>query len=367
MLTRVFIFIIISLSLVMYCQARIELVTVPTRESVSINIDRNNNVLVQEIRTITVKQGKNIVQFDWSNINIDIDTVQVQLPSSKEDIDFGSMSIPPGSRNSIMWDVQSSKSIELPVKIAYKVDGVSWKCDYIALIDENETFISLKSEITVTNRTQDKYENVKITIESENPFTISLDSQESEKVELFDIQKIPIEKTYTSDPSMYGNDIAVHYVFKNIRDVMLLSGKVRLYKMDKNGSIAFLGEDSIGFIPSGGEIKLYTGNIRDVKVERNITSQRMINVRKDVWGNITVYDTDESYKVVVKSHKKDVAKVIIVVHLNDLWESLESNKDYIKKDGNTIEFSIKVEPNKEETINLRIIGRNLTQGFITSY
>ncbi len=366
MLTRVFILIIISLTLVMYSEARIELVTVPTRESVSLNIDRNNNVLVQEVRTITVKQGKNIVQFDWSNINIDVDTVQVQLPSGKEEIDFGSISIPPGSRNSIMWDVHSSKSLELPVKIAYKVDGISWNCNYIAIIDENETFMNLKSEVTINNRTQDKYENVRINIESEKPFTLSLDSQESKKVELFNIQKIPIEKTYTSDPSMYGNDIAVHYVFKNTRDVMLLSGKVRLYKMDKNGSIAFLGEDSIGFIPGGGEVKLYTGNIRDVKVERNVTSQKMINVRKDAWGNITVYDTDESYKAVIKNHKKDSANVIVVIHLNDLWESVESNKDYIKKDGNTIEFSIKVDPGKEETINLKVTGRNLTQGFITS-
>lgn len=366
MLDRVFIAIIITLSLVTYSSARIELVTVPTRESVSITIDRNNNVLVQEVRTITVKQGKNVVQFDWSNINIDIDTVQVQLPPVKEEIDFGSMSIPPGSRNSIMWDVQSSKSIELPVKIAYKVDGISWNCNYIALIDENETFMNLKSEVTIANRTQDKYENAKITIEPEKPFILSLDSQESKKVELFNMQKIPIEKTYTSDPSIYGDTVAVHYVFKNTRDVMFLSGKVRLYKIDKNGSIAFLGEDNIGFIPSGGEIKLYTGSIRDVKVERNVTSQRMINVRKDAWGNVTVYDTDESVKVTVKNHKKDPSKVIVVIHLNDLWESAESNKDYTKKDGNTIEFIIKVDPGKEETINLKVTGRNLTQGFINS-
>ena len=84
---------------VVYSIARIELVTVPVRESVGITIDRNNNALVQEIRTVTVKEGANVVQFDWSNMNIDMDTVQVQILEGAESVIFGSMSIPPGSKN----------------------------------------------------------------------------------------------------------------------------------------------------------------------------------------------------------------------------------------------------------------------------
>jgi hypothetical protein len=347
-----------------YSIARIELVTVPVRESVGITIDRNNNALVQEIRTVTVKEGANVVQFDWSNMNIDMDTVQIQMLEGAESVTFGSMSIPPGSKNALMWDIQSEKPVELPIRVAYKVAGISWRCDYVALVNDEETSLNLKAEVTVTNNTQDKYEDAEIALEVGESFTQSLESQESKKIELFAMPEVPAEKTYTSDPTMFGDKVAIHYVFKNGRKELLLAGKVRIYKKDKSGSIAFLGEDRIDFVPSGGEVKLYTGSARDVEVERAVTGQRQVNIRRDVRGNVTVYDTEESYKATVKNHKKETAKVIVVVRLNDFWESAESEHEYKKEDGNTLEFTVTVGAGKEEIITLKVSGKNLTQGFI---
>jgi hypothetical protein len=263
-----------------------------------------------------------------------------------------------------MWDIQSAKPIELPIRVAYRVDGISWRCDYVALVNDDETSLNLKAEVTVANRTQDKYEDAVIALDVGEPFTYSLESQESKKITLFTMPEISTEKTYTSDPTKFGDSVAIHYVFKNDRDELLLTGKVRIYKEDKGGSIAFLGEDRIGFIPSGGEVKLYTGNARDVEIERAVIHQRRVNVRSDVYQKPTVYDTEESYKVTVKNHKKDAAKVIVRVHLNDFWENAESSHGYRKEDGNTLEFSVTVGAAKEEVITLKVSGKNLTQGFI---
>ena len=117
-------------------------------------------------------------------------------------------------------------------------------------------------------------------------------------------------------------------------------------------------------LPSGGEVKLHTGDTRDVEVERAITSQRRVNERRDVRGRLAVYDTEESYKMTVKNHKKDEAKVIAWVHLNEFWENAESNHDYKKEDGNNLEFTIFVGAGKEKVITLNVLGKNLTQGFI---
>jgi len=68
--------------------------------------------------------------------------------------------------------------------------------------------------------------------------------------------------------------------------------------------------------------------------------------------------------VTVKNHKKDAAKVIARVHLNDLWENAQSSHDYRKEDGNTLEFTVTVDAGKEEVITLKVSGKNLTQGFI---
>jgi hypothetical protein len=351
-------------SIAKHSGARIELVTVPVREYVLITIDRDNNALVQEGRTVTVKEGANVVQFDWSNVDIDMDTVQVQMMEDAESVTFGSMSIPPGARNSLMWDVHSVEPVELPIRVAYKVDGISWECHYVALVNDDETALNLKAEVIIANGTQDKYQDAKIALEVGEPFTRSLESRESKKITLFVMPSVPTEKTYTSDPAKFGDKVAVQYVFRNGRDELLLAGKVRIYKRDKSGSIAFLGEDRINFVPSGGEVKLHTGNVRDVEVERAITEQRQVNVRRDLRGNITVHDTEEAYKATVKNHKKEAAKVIVRIHLNDLWENAKSNYDYEKEDGNTLEFTITVNAGKEESITLKVSGRNLTQGFI---
>ena len=357
--------ILLSLSLLSgYTRARIELVTVPVRESVAINIDRNNNALVQEIRTVTVKEGANVVQFDWSNMSVDMDTVQVQVIEGGESVTFGSMSIPPGSKNALMWDIQSTRPVELPIRVAYKVGGIFWECDYVALVSDDETSLNLKAEVTVNNDTRDKYKDAEIALEVGEPFKQSLDSRESKKITLFTMSDVSTEKTYTSDPARFDDKVAIHYVFRNSRDGLLLAGKVRIYKKDKSGSIAFLGEDRIDFIPSNGEVKLYTGSARDVEVERAITEQRQVNLRKDINGDVAVYDTEESYKITVKNHKKDAAKVIVRVRLNDLWENAVSEHKYKKEDGNTLEFVVTVEAGKEEIIKLKVSGKNLTQGFI---
>ncbi|MBD3184763.1 DUF4139 domain-containing protein [Candidatus Poribacteria bacterium] len=344
--------------------ARIELVTVPERESISISIDRNNSALVQELRTVTVKEGENVAQFDWSNIDIDMNTVQLQVLEGEDSVTFGSMSIPPGSKNALMWDIQSQKSMELPVRVSYKVNGIYWNCNYTALVNDDETSLSLQADVTVSNQTQDQYENANINLEVGETFQQSLESNESKKITLFNMPQIPVQKTYTSDPDKFGKNVAIHYKFKNTRKEMLLAGKIRIYKKDKSGSRAFLGEDRIEFIPAGGEVDLYTGSARDVEVERAVIEQRQVNIRRDVRGNISVYDTDESYKATIKNHKNDSAKVIVRIHLNDFWENPESKHEYKKENVNILEFNVQVEPGEEEVINLDISGKNLTQGFI---
>ena len=111
-------------------------------------------------------------------------------------------------------------------------------------------------------------------------------------------------------------------------------------------------------------MKLYTGNARDVEAERAVADQRRVNVRRDMNGNVTVYDTEEACKVTVKNHKKDAAKVIVRVRLNDFWENAVTEHEYKREDGNTLEFTVTVGAGKEEVIRLKVSGKNLTQGFI---
>ena len=89
------------------------------------------------------------------------------------------------SSDDIRLGLESVKPVELPIRVAYKVDGISWECDYVALVNDDETSLNLKAEVTIANGTQDKYQDAKIALEVGEPFTRSLESQEPVAYPLF--------------------------------------------------------------------------------------------------------------------------------------------------------------------------------------
>ena len=254
-------------ALTLSSQARIGLVTIPARQDIRIKIDRNNNALVQERRDITVKQGANRIEFSWPNMAIDFNTVQL-IPLEKQDsISILSVAVPPNANNTLVLDVESRDPNEIPFRITYLTGGLSWQSDYIAVADVDEQFLTLDANVTITNGAVEDYHDAEFELPVGKPFRQFLQSGESKKITLFTAERIPVTKTYTSDPREHGEAVAMHYVFHNdaehgLDQGMLLPGRVRQFKKDAMGSVAFLGEDVLSFVPAGDEIKLYQGPAR---------------------------------------------------------------------------------------------------------
>src|SRR5882762_6157286 len=55
--------------------ARVQLITLPVRERVEIQLDNPNATLVEEERIVPLVKGENQVDFSWANTQIDPNTI----------------------------------------------------------------------------------------------------------------------------------------------------------------------------------------------------------------------------------------------------------------------------------------------------
>jgi hypothetical protein len=351
--------------------ARIGLVTIPARQDIRIKIDRNNNALVQEQRDITVKQGENRIEFSWPNMQIDFNTVQLIPLANEDSISVLSVAVPPNANNTLVLDVDSREPSEIPFRITYLTGGLSWQSDYIAVADVDEQFLTLDANVTITNGTVEDYHDAEFELPVGKPFRQFIQSGESKKITLFTVSRIPVDKTYTSDPREHADAVAMHYVFHNdpehgLDQGMLLPGRVRQFKKDATGSVAFLGEDVLSFVPSGSEIKLYQGPARDIEVERTVMKRERKKLRRNKKGRIVSYDTDESYRIKVQNRKLADAPLIIRAYLSQYWKMKSHSDDYERTDASTIEFKVTVPGRSEREITFDVEGINLQGGYVLS-
>jgi hypothetical protein len=156
---RIFILLIIAAT-TRAVQAKVDLVTLPTRDTVQLTIYNSADMtLVRESRALTLKQGKNSLQFSWENTLIDPTSLEMLPKANADRIDIADLSFPPRVRNLGLWNIQSGVSGKVPVEITYLTSGLSWRAFYMGTLTENEETMRLQGYVRVTNNSGEDYEN----------------------------------------------------------------------------------------------------------------------------------------------------------------------------------------------------------------
>jgi hypothetical protein len=102
---RIFILLIIAAT-TRAVQAKVDLVTLPTRDTVQLTIYNSADMtLVRESRALTLKQGKNSLQFSWENTLIDPTSLEMLPKANADRIDIADLSFPPRVRNLGLWNI----------------------------------------------------------------------------------------------------------------------------------------------------------------------------------------------------------------------------------------------------------------------
>ncbi|HKU25697.1 MAG TPA: hypothetical protein VJQ54_09520, partial [Candidatus Sulfotelmatobacter sp.] len=99
----------------------------------------------------------------------------------------------------------------------------------------------------------------------------------------------------------------------------------------------------IDHTPKDETVRIYTGNAFDLAGERRRTNYTVDNRQNTA---------TETFEIKVRNHKKEPIEVRVVEHLyrGKNWTVAGNSDKYVKKDSQTIEFPVSVQPDEEKVI-----------------
>lgn len=287
----------------------------------------------------------------------------------------------------LQWLVSSDISGKRDVEVSYLTGNINWHAEYIALLDKDDQHVRLSGWVSLDNSSGKTYKDAKLKLvagdinlvrqapqyrtdmlmetaraakgapgfEQKSFFeyhlytlgrATTIANNETKQVSLFDPVETPATKTYYYTSG--GQDVEVRVKFKNSEanglGMPLPAGKIRMTKLDTDGSEEFLGEDRIDHTPKDEEVKLKVGNAFDIVGETNVVDSKRIT---DKVREITT-------EVKLRNHKKEKVEVIVGASLGRDWQIVESNFDYAKKNASEVEFTVPVAVDGEAVLRYKV-------------
>src|SRR5437764_442904 len=153
----------VSLLVTTSVHARINVVTLPDRDTVQLTIYNSADLtLVKETRHLTFKKGINKLEFSWANTLIDPTSVEFRALNHADEVEVQDVSFPPRVTNTLEWRINSEAAGEVTVEIRYFTSGIRWSAEYLPEASPTEKFMDLTGQVRVTNNSGEKYENTQV-------------------------------------------------------------------------------------------------------------------------------------------------------------------------------------------------------------
>ena len=129
----------------------------------------------------------------------------------------------------------------------------------------------------------------------------------------------------------------------------LPAGKLRVYKEDPaDGTLEFVGEDTIQHTPRNETVKVTIGEAFDVVGDRT---------RTDFGVDTATKRMTESIRVEVRNQKKSAQHVRLVEHLNrwSNWDITKKSADFAKTDASTITFELDIPAEGKQVVEYTVV------------
>ncbi|HEY3284074.1 MAG TPA: DUF4139 domain-containing protein [Armatimonadota bacterium] len=382
--------------------AVVEMSAALDRQDAALTIYNPQITLVEERRVVSLAKGSNRINFTWAGAGIDpssiyMESLKPQRVWEVSDIVF------PNAGNLLTWEVASKESWSGEVRILYFLSGFSWRSEYICFADTDEKTLALKSSANIGNQSGETFRDSEVRLVVGSPHLLSggrgimgaqnavaadailakgdgdgsfsregfseysifnlkgratLELNQNKQIPLLEADKVGITKTYTWDPRSFGNQVAMHYEFKNTQDnglgAGLPEGRVRVFRRTEGGGMALVGEDMLPFVPRGETAKLFLGSANNVVVERTLVDSRRENVvEAPDRSRVISFDQILDIKIVIRNRKAGEVELRLF-DPSAPGEVVQSSHEYKREDANTLKFVVKVPSDKEITITYRL-------------
>lgn len=199
----------------------------------------------------------------------------------------------------------------------------------------------------------------------------TLPNNSTKQIELFDqARQIPARQImvyYGMDTSGWGygspmtdrnlgvqsnKKVDVYLEFENDKQyglgVPLPAGRIRVSKLDgADGSLEFIGEDTIDHTPKDEQVRIKLGSAFDVVGER-----RQVDFAVDTKARWM----EEEIEVKLRNHKELAVEVIVKENLYrwSQWKIVGKTHEFTKEDARTIHFPVRVQKDGETVVRYRV-------------
>ncbi|PJA26784.1 MAG: DUF4139 domain-containing protein [candidate division Zixibacteria bacterium CG_4_9_14_3_um_filter_46_8] len=299
------------------------------------------------------------------------------------------------TRPTLVWKFDSAVKGPIDCEVSYLTNGMNWHSEYVAVVAEDDKSLELSGWVSIENNSGGSFKNARVKLiagdihrvpakgiegaygmnafrseakvapqfEEKAFFEYHLYtlqrradilSNEIKQITLFPASEVKARKVYTYDRGYGrrgdGTKVKVSLEFKNGQaeglGTPLPKGTIRVYKVDSDKSLEYVGEDEIDHTPKDEMVRVYVGDAFDIIGEPKAADF------KEISSSVS----EESYEVKLRNHKKEKVEVVVVEKLwkSTDWEIIKSNFDFHKKDANTIEFTIPVSPDGETILTYTV-------------
>lgn len=310
----------------------------------------------------------------------------VMLPKY-EDYRISVGSLPEGliTKPTLVWTVDSKKSGSQNVEMSYQTRGMDWNCQYVAVLNENDTKMDLNAWVSVNNNSGATFPDAELklvagevnrvveskmlrsyadaTSQQAAPEMIeereffeyhiyelqrktTLKNNETKQISLFETKDVAVEKKFIHR-AYRGNEVNVEIEFINSKEnnmgMPLPKGIVRLNKSEA-GSLEFVGEDEIDHTPKNEKVSLKVGTAFDVQVEERETDHKKIS--KNVF--------EREIELKIKNRKDKDIVVECERYLGHNWEILEKTHEYEKNSSWEVVFKVPAKADSETILIYKV-------------
>ncbi len=305
------------------------------------------------------------------------------------------------SNPTLVWLIENSLNEQQKVEASYLTNGINWRADYVVTLNDKDTKADLSGWVTIDNKSGAAYKDAKIKLVAgdvnrvrdefdykdkmlrvakaeampaapqfkeeeffeyhiytlQRPSTIK--ENQTKQISLVTADSIPVKKEllYRGAAYYYYNrygeaitnqKVGVFIEIENKKDhnlgIPLPKGTVRVYKQDSEGSLQFVGEDSIDHTPKDEKVRVKLGDAFDVVGSRKQTD----------WKKIASDTYEAAFEISLRNHKKEDVLVKVIEPIPGDWTMLGSSHDYKKAEAFTAEFNIPVPKDKESKLTYRV-------------
>jgi hypothetical protein len=302
------------------------------------------------------------------------------------------------SQPTLVWLLRNQMDRPQRVEASYLTGGITWRADYVMVINASDTRADLTGWVTVDNKSGATYGNaalklvagdvnrardarrdgrmMEVAAKAASPESASrefaseglfeyhlytldgrttIKDNQTKQLALMSAAEVPVKKEliYYGAQEYYRNaygmpvsnqKIAVYLEIRNSKEnrlgVPLPKGKVRVYKADAGGSQQFIGEDWVDHTPKDERVKIKLGNAFDVVGERT---------QKD-WRKIASNLYEVEWEISLRNHKSEAQTVTVIEPVPGDWQVLASTHAWEKVEAHTLKYEIPVP--KESSVKL---------------